>query len=212
MRKLHIAGIAFAAVFAFVAFSATSAFAATEWQIAGKAIATATESETTGELLLEDMNSLLKVDVLCKGIFDGTVGPGAADTITKILSSAGVEEKAENLEKVIVNSINCELMEKGACEEANGSLINVFPVHLPWATELLLPSGELVVDDIKEGTGKGAPGYEITCKSSLLGTVTDTCTGIAGSNMTNGATDVIGKFEEDATNNPPGNCSIGGEK
>jgi len=204
-------GLAFAAVFAFAAFSSTSAFAATEWQLNAKAITTPTTSTTTGKLLLEDMNSIIKVDIECSGTFDGTVGPGAADEITKVLNSAGAEETGKNLAGTTVPSINCEIVSKGSCEEANKSKIVVFPIHLPWKSELLLPSGETRVDDLKEGTG-GEPGYEITCKAVLLGTVTDVCTGKPGSVMTNETGGVNGVFEEAETFNPAGNCSIGGEK
>ncbi|HEY5194240.1 MAG TPA: hypothetical protein VIJ39_10270 [Solirubrobacteraceae bacterium] len=211
MRKRHIVGLVFTTVFAVVVVSAASAFAATEWQLNAKPITSATATTTTGKFLLEDMNSITKVDIECNVTFDGSVGPGAADEITKILNSAGVEEKAENLAKVIEPSINCEIVSKGSCEEANKSKIILFPFHLPWKSELLLPSGETRVDDLRAGTG-GEPGYEYTCKAVLLGNVTDVCTGTPGSVMTNETGGVNSVFEEAEPFNPPGNCSIGGEK
>jgi hypothetical protein len=211
MRKLHIAGVAFAAVFAVLAVMAASAFAASEWLVNGESAKAGTETTTTGELLLEDANSLLKVDILCSGIFDGTIS-GTADTVTAVLTLSGTSETAENLAKEKVTSIDCTVSNAGACSSPKtGELINVFPIHLPWTSAVELPSTELWVDTLTKGTG-GEPGYEITCTSSLLGTVTDVCTGKPSANLKNETGGVEGLFEEAEATNKPGNCSIGGEK
>src|SRR6202044_1373700 len=117
MRRFHAAWLLILATGALSATAATSAMAAAEWLLNGSSIASATAAKTTGELLLEDMGT--KTDVLCSATLEGTVGPGATDEITKIVD---LESK---------NPLNCTIQEKGACEEANGSLILVTPVNLP---------------------------------------------------------------------------------
>lgn len=215
MRKLHVVGLALVAMLALFAITASSAFAASEWLLNGEAIVTPTTAVTTGELLLEDMNALIKVDILCSGTFDGTVGPGTADTITKVLNSAGAEETATNLAGKVEPSIDCTVSNAGSCTSPKaGELINVFPINLPWVTALSL-NGTQWVDTIESGKENAEkkltePGYEITCTTSLLGTVTDVCTGKPSAIVSNEAGGVSGTFEEGETINKPGNCSIGG--
>jgi hypothetical protein len=191
------------------------AFAADEWLWNGAAIAAPLAVETTFELLLIDDNALVKADLLCGGLFVGTVGPGGADAVSTLLNSKSEAESALDLASKSFLSLKCELMEKGACEEANGTAITVFPLGLTpgWASEILLPIATLFVDDIKEGTGGMLPGFEVTCKTALLGVETDTCRGLIGEVLTNEGVGVKGVFEEnEPETNPAGNCSIGGEK
>ena len=99
MKKLHILGIALAAMFVASAMVVSTASAAVtfllaEWLNAGAAITTAQASSAEGELELVSLNGGglgVKVKVLCSGILDGTVGPGSEGTITKLLSLTGVE-------------------------------------------------------------------------------------------------------------------------
>jgi hypothetical protein len=208
MKKLYTIGLAVVAVFAFSVIAAASALAASEWLLEGAAITTADPVETTGELLLADTGT--GTEITCSGKFDGTVGPGAADKIEKVLSLGGVEEKFENLAKVLVPAVNCSVEKAGLCSVAVGALIVVIPLHLPWTTELLLPEATLWVDDITTGTG-GEPGYEVSC-NTFIGVQTDVCEGKPGADEKNITGGVEGIFEENETTNPKGNCSIGGAK
>jgi hypothetical protein len=210
MRKIYTVGLAVVAVFAFSVIAAASASAATEWLLEGAAIPSPGDTvETTGELLLEDTGTGTQIE--CSGKFDGTVGPGATDKIEKILNLAGVEETSnENLAKVTKPAIDCKVEAAGLCNVTVGALIWVFPLHLPWKTELLLPEATLWVDDIVSGTG-GEPGYEVSC-STIIGVQTDVCEGKPGSIETNVTGGVEGVFEEAETFNPRGTCSIGGAK
>jgi hypothetical protein len=189
MKKIHVIMLSLVAVFAFSAF-ASSAFAADEWLANGAAISTALTANTEGELLLEDTS--LGLDVNCSGKFEGTVGPGAADEITKVVDLEGK------------NPLHCSA---ASCE---GGLATVTPVHLPWKTKVVL-SGEKFLDELGPGTG-GEPGYKVSgCK--ILGIeTTDECTGKTDSELTNGTGDVNGTFSENEAITPRGNCTFGGEK
>ena len=210
MKKIYTVGLAVVAVFAFSVIAAASASAASEWLLDGAAITgTPDPVEATGELLIEDVGTGTQIE--CSGKFDGTVGPGTLGKIEKILNLTSVEETSnENLAKITKSAIDCKFEAAGLCNVSVGALVWLFSLHLPWATELLLPSPELWVDDITTGAG-GEPAYEVSC-STIIGTETDICEGKPGANMKNVTGGVEGVFEENETTNPKGNCSIGGNK
>jgi hypothetical protein len=200
MKKLQIVGLALVAIFAFSALVASAA-SATQWLAKGAAIATAQATTTEGEILIEDMGAFSKPQILCSGLFVGTVGPGTADKINMI---EDLEVPAKLAESGVKAIMNCTFEAKGACE---GTLAEVEPVNLPWTTELAL-SGTTFVDKI---TSTNA-GYKVICKT-ILGTLEDTCTGPTGSEVTNGtACEVLGSFVESETITPPANCTTGGAK
>jgi len=212
MRKLHILGLALFAVFAFGALSAVSAFAAEEgemlWLLNGSESLVGEKAvETTGEINLIDSTG---AEILCSGIFDGTVEPGTMnDLITEILT---LEKTALPLVSFLggtaLGSITCVFTKPGLCTGAVGGLIWVMPINLPWKTLLELISGS-TVDQFTEGTG-GLPGYEITC-NTFLGEVTVSCTGKPGATVTNGANGTVnGSFSTTTELNPNGSCSDGG--
>lgn len=103
------------------------------------------------------------------------------------------------------NPLSCTITTKGACEEANGSLISVTPVDLPWTTSVAL-SGTAFTDAITK-----EPGYLIECKALGI-KVDDTCKGNTSTELVNVATGVEGIFSESETITPAANCTIGGEK
>lgn len=201
MKKFHIIGLAIVAVLAFAAISVATASAETtllaDWAVAGKIVTTSTATTNEGSLLLEDMGT--GTDVTCSGKFAGTIGANGADSITLV----------EDLEAKD-NSLNCVLTAKGACEEANGSLITVTPVNLPWATLLILKENGEFADKISS-SGAGAPGYLVECKALGI-KVDDTCTGATQTVETNVTGGVKGLFSENETLTPAGNCTIGGSK
>jgi hypothetical protein len=212
MRRLHVVGFAAAGVLALCAFMAASAFAASEWLVNGESAKAGTEATTTGELSLEDKNALIKVDILCSGILPGQIGATEDGTIVKLLNLSGEEQLAESLAKETVPAVSCTISKAGACSSPKeGELIWILILHLPWTTVVELPSTELWVNTITKGTG-GEPGYEMTCTTSLLGTVTDVCTFKPSATLTNETGGVQALFEENETINKPGNCSVGGEK
>jgi hypothetical protein len=181
------------AVFAFSAVAAASAFAEGKWLLNGAAAPANTPVDSTGTLLLEDMT--FKTDVTCSGLFGGTVATGGVAQADEITTVVDLEGKTP---------LSCTLTEKGACTEANGSLILVTPVNLPWKTELLLNEEKPFLDDIL-----GSPGYLIEC-TTILGKIDDTCTGATSTEEKNVAGGVEGIFSETETITPPGNCTQGG--
>jgi len=195
-------GIAAVAMLVFGVVGAVSASAATlQWLAEGKAIAAALASETKGELLLESTNGGglgVKVDVLCSGTFDGTVGPGAEDQILELLS---LEKVLVTLEKPL---LTCVVGQN--CTEPEVSAAN-----LPWLTrlELMGTEAEPLFLDVLENGGNGNPGWEVTCL--ILGvTVTEVCTAEkAGANLVNDVTekDVLAMFEGELAN-----CTLGGKE
>jgi hypothetical protein len=199
MRKIHLIGLALFAVFAFAAVSVTAASAETtllaEWLENGKAVVANTPTVSEGELLLEDMKTA--TDILCSGKFVGTLGLSGVDSVTLV----------EDLEAKD-NSLHCIITAKGACEEANGELITVIPVNLPWSTRLVLMENGEFLDEIFS-SGAGNPGYLIECKALGI-KVDDTCTGATQTQEKNVTGGVEGIFNESETITPAGNCTIGG--
>jgi hypothetical protein len=200
MRKIQIVGLALVAVFALSAVAASSAFAH-EWLFNGQPI-TGTEktvlSESTAlNLLLEDMKGGVfgeAVDVLCSGLDEGKVGPGAADLVTTITDLAGK-----------VPPVSCETM-SGTCPEPLAS-----PDFLPWHTELFLNAKEEFRDLVGPGTG-GEPGWNVTCKGIFGEPIEDLCTGHTNVLVENAAeNDVIATFDA-VSMEEPANCGRGGAK
>jgi len=135
MKKFQILGVALIAIFAFSVVAATASaveFLLAEWLWEGKPITAALAVEMEGELLLEDTKTLIgKVDILCSGVFLGTVGPSSADEITELLTLGLV---AIPLTALSGTGLECENSEH--CEKAK-----VWAEELPWKTE-----AELMVD------------------------------------------------------------------
>lgn len=191
MKKLHIIGLTLVAVSALSALFAMSAFAASlpaEWLANGEKITTPLAADSVGTLVLSDTKSGITVE--CSGLFEGTVGPGAADTITKVVG-LGAGEELFIMCTTTVGNILCTV----------GTLAEVMAVNLPWTTEALLATETEFRDDITAGTG-GNPGYEVECKGFK-----DTCTGVTSAKATNVTGGVEGLFEEKSEN---ATCSIGG--
>jgi hypothetical protein len=197
MKKFQIGAMALFAVLALTAMFSSVASAATtlpaEWLFNGGTVTSELLVNVSGELLL--LETQLGVDILCSGLFEGTVGPGAADLITLV-------EELEGEHKDVVQGnggwVNCFIHEHGSCEEANETLVMVFPLHLPWTTlvELIVneKGEEVFVDLIVEGVG-GKPGYLTECK--LLGIKGDAeCVGTTGALLSNGTSDVTSNFLE----------------
>jgi hypothetical protein len=173
MKRIHIIGIAFAAIFAFSMIGASGASAAfTLWDQCTKTASPLefTESNciTTGSSPTwgwEEIKAKTATDSLvttltlssngttidCEGSSDGTVGPGAADETTKLLTSAGAEitEAAP---------VTCTLLAAGLCSAP----VTAFPVGLPWLTLL---TGN---NDLLEGTT--SPGWKIHCGNGITNT------------------------------------------
>jgi hypothetical protein len=187
MKKLYTVVLALFAVSALGAIVAASASAETvllpgEWLANGAAIAAALPTETAGELLLEDTGAPGSPAVLCSGIFLGTVNAGGLDTTTELLNLAKEAISLTPLTglALIGNDLpgqDCET-ELVCALGTDESPIEVWPVGLPWTTELfVMENGELL--DLVTKTGGGTFGYELLCL--ILGlNVVDECTATDG--------------------------------
>ena len=208
MKKFQLLGLMLVAAFAIsvVAASAASAveFLLAEWLAAGSPITTSQATDQEGELELEDQKVLgVAVKILCSGILDGTVSADGEDSITELLSLAGVAAGTplSGPGVTCTNTANC------------GGTPKVWAVNLPWTTlaELMVDGTEtFFVDLIINGK------YESEC--TVLGTkVTDECTSaevaVQLTNETGGIVD--GNFSDafqELAGLKLGTCTIGGSE
>lgn len=199
MKKIHIVGLALAAVFVFSAFSVASAFALESgWLVNGAGALSEVLVKTIGLLFLDVLVAgILAVQLDCEGILDGTVGSAtsiAADLITEILTSTGGPAPL---------SCKVESSLLKACGSV-GELASVTAVGLPWVTKIVLSGGAYLVEFPPNS------GYKAVCP----GGKENTCSGKAVfATLSNGTNDVNGVFTE-AENEAPcteGVGHIGGE-
>jgi hypothetical protein len=174
MKRIHIVGIAFAAIFAFSMVSASGASALSLWDECGKMaggkfttadcnvlgtgewewleITAATKTDSLLAILLLESDF---VDLECEGFVIGTVGPGGKDEVTEILD--------ENLKPLGLGvladicAVKSDLF--GLCGGAVTA--EAWPENLPWLTELTA-NGDL----LGPHAGGGNPGWAIKCGSS----------------------------------------------
>ncbi len=174
MKRIHIIGIAFAAIFAFSMVGASGASALSLWdhctQTAPVLEFTEISCMTKGagptwgweEIKAKtSVNSLVTTLTLssngttidCKGSMVGTVGPGAEDEVLELLNEAG---------EVITEAkpVECELLQAGLCTAP----VLATPQGLPWKTELTGNN-----DLLEDGT------WLITCNNG----VTNLCSRVA---------------------------------
>jgi hypothetical protein len=171
MKKIHVMGIAFTAIFVFSIIGASDASVLSlwdecvevnllievglfndnncvtlggteDWEWLEIKAKTAVDS-LLGELIMT--SGPVKID--CQGFADGTVGPGNENEVILLLN----EEEREVTE---ANPITCELLEGGLfC----GTPVLASPDNLPWLT--LLEGA----NDLLESGGTGNPGWLIVC-------------------------------------------------
>lgn len=189
MKKLHVALMALVAVMALGAIAASTAFAADEWLIDEAPVSAETalgRIMTEGELLLVDTTN--HAAVLCSGIAEGTVGPGAKDLVDEIRNLAGA----------VVETLDCPRDTEvvgNPCESSTPEIL-VLPLNLPWKSEVLLNAEGMFVDDVT-GTG-GEPGYEVQNCLVFGLPVKNACTGNAEVLLENMPleNDVLGIYEK----------------
>jgi hypothetical protein len=191
-------GFALVAAVFMSAVAVSSASAEHQWLVGGNPISSAIKVHSLGLLLLTDTKATGgEIKVHCKGLDDGTVGPGGLDLILAITT-----ELLKGSDK-----IPCTFDKQGACNSSPAP--TALALHLPWRTLIVLINGE--VRDLLLGDGNGAPAWMVSC-STLLGEMTDTCEEEAGHMaaplLANVAEGVKATFDE--TGSPPAKCSMGG--
>lgn len=183
MKQFKKLGVILIALFAVSALAASTAsaevtFLLAEWLLEGAPITTADPVETEGELNLVNLNAGgfgITAELLCSGIFDGTVGPGSVDTTTELLELGTLTLITPTHTLSCANTKNCE-----------GAL--VVPVGLPWKTEIELmeDNGVTFFADLLFNAG-----YEATC--TILGVkVKESCKAeVVSTEKTNAAGGVV---------------------
>lgn len=167
--------------------SAALVFELALWLLNGADLTVADLVDTEGELTLKNVSNGGTID--CSFLAEGTVGPGSEDEITMIYDLAG-----KLIEELVNNGILC-LGLPNCVEEMDAE---VWPLHLPWLTELEQDSETLLFYDLSVPNGNGLlPEYHILCL--VLGfNVEETCNVVSGSGgeVHNGATGVEGTTTE----------------
>jgi hypothetical protein len=174
MKKIRILGIALFALFAFGAIVSSAAFAEGEWLVENKSITAAEgalRAETEGSVLLVNYSEpgLLHVlnEVLCSRIFVGTIGPGAAGSVTEVLDLAQKLVGTDG-STLTGTALLCDVtLEEGSlvdCKTGTGEA-ELWVANLPWTTTLELVAGAVLNKFV--GSATGEPGYEVSCLSLL---------------------------------------------
>lgn len=205
MKKFQGVILAMLAVTAFGAVLASSAFAETtllaEWLANGAEITTNLATTSTGALLLEDTKTIAgSAAVLCEGIFIGAVGANGKDETTEIQNLA--KEKIGALGGLALKCVT----ESGCAAATEASPIEVWPVGLPWKTELFLMENGTFLDLVSATE----VGYELLCL--ILGINTeDKCTAADGEvEIVNDADTGDAAIPANAIVNPQFNCTQSG--
>lgn len=219
MRKLQTVMLALLAVFALGALFASIASAEVllaEWLENGAAITTAKASETTGAIKLEDNKAPIvgKAAVTCSGVLAGTVNSNGLGTVTAVLNAAK-EATGAPLSGLALLGTGVATGEGSECKKATGcaeggaaSPIEVWPLGLPWTTELELEGTVFVV----RVTSATEVGYEILCLVLGIDTV-DKCTqpsDVGSILVQNNATTGDAETPSKTAVTPNANCELGG--
>jgi hypothetical protein len=135
MKRSHTVGLTLIVTAALSATLASTASAITfllaEWLINGAALTSTLAVEQTGELNIINTNGGglgVRVELLCSGILDGTIGINGADEITELLNLA---KEAINLTPLTELALSCTNTKN--CTEPL-----FWAEGLPWKTELQL--------------------------------------------------------------------------
>src|SRR3977135_332450 len=217
MKRFQTVLLALFAVFAFGAILVATASA--EETLVALWLANGVDSpanlpvEIKGALLLEDTNTAIgKAAVICEGTLDGTIGPNGKDEIKEILNVAK-EAVAANpglaLKGTNATGPDC-LTSTGCLAGTAASPIEVWPIGLPWTSQLFLMADGTILDLVTKAGG-GTFGYWLLCLVTALGVqAEDLCTGEDGEILVtnNAAGDASSPVGSEVT--PAFNCTMGG--
>lgn|GEM_PF-2326254 len=220
MKKIHIAGLALAAVCASFAIVAAPAFAEDEWLAKGAAILAQLAAETPMELTLislEKAGGAVLEEILCSLIFDGQVGPKSEGVIEDILSLSGevvgelgmTNEKA--LDCTVVNSVGSSPI---ACKL--NTLVELWTnnlnleLSLTWRTQIELMGAEpLFLNHIFGGGVEKEVGYTFKCELNSGIPIEELCEGLISAALENTLEGVRMAFNwENPIGTETGTCSL----
>lgn len=172
---------ALSAIMAFCAFAAPVAFAENEWLANGSSMGAELAAETSGSPSIDvSVLGVRAVELHCGSIFDGNVGPGSFDLVTKILNVAKEEISSVPLTGLALGcKVEVSLFE--TCGKV-GEAAEVWLGGLPWGTELTL-SGTKFEDryplnfsyEVRCPNGK-----ETSCEIGQIADLTNEPGGVAG--------------------------------
>lgn len=188
MRKFKVFGV-LVAVFAVSAIAAAGA-SATLWLVSNASLTSATTATVHGTLEFNHTGGTAgATKILCSGLIDGKVGPGAQDSIELFLSLSGTASENDLVK----------------CTAETGFCLNpvVHVKNLPWKTLLKLV-GTTTIDEITE-SGSGMPTYEVTC---TVGSVSCARANSEATFIKNGTNGAEFEFTEKGTETT---CSDGGK-
>jgi hypothetical protein len=226
VKNFQAVGFICTIVFAFCAATAVSAFAEGEWLAGGSMIRTALAADTSGALHLINLKSSgggVLLEIECNYLFEGTVGPGGAGTVTDLINLSGetIGGLGDTNEKKLNCTVTATAKELGDCT-ATGELMEVLPTNLnlelgtSWATEVLLM--ELAGIHYYLNGFPAVSGYEVKCKTSL-GELENKCEGATSAFLENmeaekGVLGTFGKekFGTEEEESEATNCNLTGEK
>ncbi len=188
-----------------------SEFLSAEWLDSGVAVTGELSTETTGELLFEDIKATTgKISILCSGLLDGWIGPNSLGWTSEVLNLSG-----EAISATALSGLALECTAQKGCE--SGSAPKVWPLHLGWEAEvdLVEQTGTFFALLSLPHSGGGSPGWEMECL--VLGiTVTDECTSSEGvAELTLEGTSLLEKISPtfaELAEAKLATCSLGGEE
>ena len=203
MRKIYVLAMALFALCAVSFAGASSALAVSKILAGGAEIgAGGIAARVTDEFLFEDMSATGKPDILCSKTWSITISAGGVTgQITAVLNL-----KNELVEDAATKGDLLECTATSTCSNP----VDMIATNLPWNIEVVLVGGTFVSLILNGGAGQ--PGYTFDC-NTIIGLLSDTCTGELGAILTNEAGGLLGEFSE--TNEAittPVNCTLGGEK
>jgi len=204
MTNIKVLGLALFAMFAFSAVAASAAFAESEWLWksrvipAGEELPTDTETVETLTLdVLDPATKLILNEILCSGLFEGTVLPGGVDLITDAWTLPPSQQLIGELGG---NSVTCEVTFDGggtSCEVGSASV---------WVDELTLTSPALTWETLIELDGTTFldhfhnVAFELLCKLlEPVGTELEAlCSGLTSAVLENEGEAVLISFNEES--------------
>ena len=211
MKKLQILVLTLFAVSAFTAAVVSAASAAETllalWLANGATFTGNLAVNEEGTLLMED-NKVPIIggsDVLCSGLFEGTINGANGEDQMTMLWSLGTSQKL--VEPNLVGEVLLCTASKGC--ESSATDIEIWPLELPLNTLLFLEEPNLfLVLVFSPGAGE-AVGYEVKCL--VLGTVRGDVCKQPANDLELEIINVAGGVETVGGAEPLGKCSEGGE-
>jgi hypothetical protein len=168
MRKSYVTGLTLLVGFVFGATMVSTASAELVWLVGNARAAEKVPAVMEGTVKVDILNALLGLvlEYECSVEFDGTVGPGAEDEITKVLDL--VLKDIPSL-STLGTGLDCTVIGTSIICTNAAKLVEIWPDNLPWPTLLeAMAAGEeefLDIIGLVNGNEKD-PGLDFECENS----------------------------------------------